>query len=103
MLKRDREKFVRPAVLCHRCHDRMHAGGYRSFLDFWFDNHAACPEYGGRHSLRTFYGMPSDPGNIPPWLHTGGCCVSDEECTARYVIKSGEGRRECLTVNAFTA
>jgi hypothetical protein len=67
-----------PAVLCRRCHDRMHDGGYRSFLDFRFDQHPACPECGGRRSLSTFYGMPSDVGNVPPWLHIGGCCVSDE-------------------------
>jgi hypothetical protein len=67
-----------PAVLCRRCHDRMVDGGYRSFLDFRFDQHPACPECGGRRTLSTFYGMPSDVGNIPPWLHIGGCCVSNE-------------------------
>jgi hypothetical protein len=68
-----------PAVLCRRCHESMRDGGYRRFLDFRFDQHPVCPECGGRRSLSTFYGMPSDHGgNIPPWLHTGGCCVSDE-------------------------
>jgi len=67
-----------PAVLCRPCHERMHSDGHRSFLDFRFDQHPACPRCGGRRTRSTFYGMPSEPWNIPPWRHAAGCCVSDE-------------------------
>jgi len=67
-----------PAVLCRACHERMADGGYQRFLDYRFDQHPACPECGGRRTLSTFYGMPVGVANIPPWLHIGGCCVSDE-------------------------
>ena len=67
-----------PAVLCRQCHERMEAGDYRSFLDFRFDQHPACPTCGARRTRSTFYGMPSAPWNIPPWRHAAGCCVSDE-------------------------
>ena len=67
-----------PAVLCRRCHERMCAGDYGSFLDFRFDQHPACPGCGAGRTRSTFYGMPSDPWNIPPWLHAAGCCISDE-------------------------
>jgi hypothetical protein len=39
---------------------------------FRFDQHPAYPECGGRRTSSTFYGMPSDVGNIAPWLHIGG-------------------------------
>lgn len=68
-----------PAVLCRRCHERMREGDYRSFLDFRFDQHPACPNCGGERTRSTFYGMPSAPWNIPPWRHAAGCCVSDED------------------------
>jgi hypothetical protein len=38
-----------------------------------------APQCGGKRSLSTFYGMPTDHVNVPPWLHTGGCYVSDQE------------------------
>ncbi|WP_101948018.1 hypothetical protein [Mycobacterium sp. 3519A] len=67
-----------PAVLCRECHERMRAGEYRSFLDFRFEQHPACPQCGAGRTRSTFYGMPSAPWNIPPWLNAAGCCVSDE-------------------------
>lgn len=67
-----------PAVLCGRCHDRVHAGDYRSFLDFRFGQHPTCPNCGGQRTRSTFYGMPSAPWNIPPWRYPARCCVSDE-------------------------
>jgi hypothetical protein len=68
-----------PAVFVSPLLRQQRDGGYRSFLHFRFDQQLPCPECGGRRSLSTFYGMPADPGNIPPWRHTGGCCVSDEK------------------------
>jgi len=65
-----------PVVLCRGCHLRMQDGGYRSCLDFRLDKNPSCPQCGGRRSLSTFYGMPA--GDIPPWRHAGGCCVSEE-------------------------
>lgn len=67
-----------PAVLCRHCHRRMNAGGFRRFLDFKFEQHPCCPRCGNRRSLSIFYGMASDPSNLSPWLHIGGCCVSEE-------------------------
>lgn len=68
-----------PAVMCRRCDERMADEGYTSFVDFKFALNPRCPECGERRSRETFYGMPADYTNIPPWLHAGGCCPTPEE------------------------
>lgn len=75
-----------PAVLCRHCHDRMDGEGYTSVVAFKFAMHPMCPECGERRTCETFYGMPSDHANIPPWSHAGGCCISPERwcCGACY-------------------
>jgi hypothetical protein len=75
-----------PAVICRTCRDRMHGDGFNRFTDFKFSLHPSCPQCGARRTLQTFYGMPVEHWNIPPWSHTGGCCVSSEEwsCGACY-------------------
>jgi hypothetical protein len=65
-----------PAVLCRRCCHRMDVEGYTSVVAFKFAMHPTCPECGEHRTRETFYGMPSDPENIPPWSHAGGCCPS---------------------------
>jgi hypothetical protein len=65
-----------PAVLCRECTDRV---GDATFLDYKFGLYPPCPECGARRTRATFYGMPIDFANIPPWSHAGGCCVSTEE------------------------
>lgn len=68
-----------PAVLCRRCHERMADENCVSFVDLKFATNPVCPECGERQASEIFYGMPSDPSNIPPWEHAGGCCSSTEE------------------------
>ncbi|KAA0087068.1 hypothetical protein CIW52_04215 [Mycolicibacterium sp. P9-64] len=68
-----------PAVLCRDCRDHMRDGGYARFVDFKFAIHPLCPECGARRTCATFYGMPSDHTNIPPWSHAGGCCPTPEK------------------------
>ena len=68
-----------PAVLCRYCRDRMRGEGYARFVDFKFALHPPCPECDARRTRATFYGMPSDHTNIPPWSHAGGCCPTPEE------------------------
>jgi hypothetical protein len=67
-----------PAVICRQCRKDMEDGGYHSFVAFKFALHPACPECGARRTRATFYGMPADHLNIPPWSVAGGCCPSDE-------------------------
>ncbi|MEU0499222.1 hypothetical protein [Mycobacterium sp. NPDC006124] len=67
-----------PAVICRKCLQAMAEGGFTSFLDFKFGLHPPCPRCAARRTQRTFYGMPSDFGNIEPWNHAGGCCPSSE-------------------------
>jgi hypothetical protein len=68
-----------PAVVCRRCRKHMDDEGYVSFVAYKFALNPPCPVCGVRRSRGTFYGMPHDFMNIPPWLHAGGCCPSSEE------------------------
>ncbi|BDX32216.1 hypothetical protein TUM20985_27630 [Mycobacterium antarcticum] len=68
-----------PAVLCRSCRNRMDEMGFASFVDYKGVLHPPCPGCGARRTRRTFYGMPSDFMNIPPWLNAGGCCPEPEE------------------------
>jgi hypothetical protein len=68
-----------PAVLCRQCFWRMNGEGFVSFLDYKFALHPPCPVCGERRTRDTFYGMPSDHSNIPPWLNAGGCVPSSKE------------------------
>ncbi|HYO04027.1 MAG TPA: hypothetical protein VET27_20030 [Mycobacterium sp.] len=68
-----------PAVLCRRCRNRMDDEGYTSFVAFKFAMHPPCPKCGERRTRATFYGMPADHRNIPPWSQAGGCCPSPEK------------------------
>ena len=68
-----------PAVLCRRCRKRMDDEGYTRFVDFKFELNPLCPRCGAGRSSETFYGMPSDHMNIPPWSSAGGCCPTPED------------------------
>ncbi|WP_396917017.1 hypothetical protein [Mycolicibacterium sp.] len=68
-----------PAVICRRCRDLMRDRDFRSFVDFRFAQNPECPHCGDRRTQTIQYGMPSDPESWGPWLHIGGCCLSDEK------------------------
>lgn len=70
-----------PAVLCRECRNHMSDNGFRNFLDYRFSYHPACPQCGGRQTQRALFGMPMFETIVPPWRHTRGCCVTEENWT----------------------
>lgn len=68
-----------PAVICRACRDDMRAEYITRFVDFTFASHPPCPQCGLRRTRAIFYGEPSEPWNIRPWQHAGGCCPSRKQ------------------------
>jgi hypothetical protein len=70
-----------PAALCPKCQRAMDKGGFRTFLDYKFSRHPACPSCGGQQTQRALFGMlPFDAG-VAPWRDPRGCCVTEDNWT----------------------
>jgi hypothetical protein len=74
-----------PALICASCDSAMSEGGFTSVVDFVFSTRPACPVCSTHRSSQIGYGLPTRDSfvNMPPWQHSGGCCVGPEQWRCR--------------------
>ena len=74
-----------PALICAACATAMAEGGFTSVVDFVFSTRPACPVCSAHRSSQIGYGLPTRDSfvNMPPWQHSGGCCVGPEQWICR--------------------
>ena len=74
-----------PALICAACATAMAEGGFTSVVDFVFSTRPACPVCSAHRSSQIGYGLPTRDSfvNMPPWQHSGGCCVGPEQWRCR--------------------
>ncbi len=74
-----------PALICASCATAMSEGGFTSVVDFVFSTRPACPVCSARRASQIGYGLPTRDSfvNMPPWQHSGGCCVGPEQWICR--------------------
>jgi len=74
-----------PALICAACATAMAEGGFTSVVDFVFSTRPACPVCSTHRSSQIGYGLPTRDSfvNMPPWQHSGGCCVGPEQWRCR--------------------
>jgi len=74
-----------PALICAACATAMAEGGFTSVVDFVFSTRPACPVCSTHRSSQIGYGLPTRDSfvNMPPWQHSGGCCVGPEQWICR--------------------
>jgi len=74
-----------PALICAACATAMAEGGFTSVVDFVFSTRPACPVCSAHRASQIGYGLPTRDSfvNMPPWQHSGGCCVGPEQWRCR--------------------
>ena len=74
-----------PALMCTDCATAMAENGFTSVVDFVFSTRPACPVFSAHRASQIGYGMPTRDSfvNMPPWQHSGGCCVGPEQWICR--------------------